>query len=103
MYQSKKPEKGKERKIDELWTDKEQPVVAFVQDADNERTYVFTKNKKKDEKDVYFELADKPNPVAYNLADVKPPKDLREPLKIALPYVQILIADGKMKVPKPKD
>ena len=48
-------------------------------------------------------MADKPNPVAYNLADVKPPKDLREPLKSALPYVQILIADGKIKAPKPKE
>src|SRR5207302_10262082 len=91
LYVSKKPEKGKERTMEELWTEKEQPVVAFVQDADNDRTFVFTKNKKKGEKDVYFELDGKPKPLTYDLSDAKPPKDLQEPLKTALPYAKILI------------
>ena len=67
-------------------------------DSDNNRTFVFTKNMQKGEKDVYFELADKPKPVPYNLADIKLPKDMSEPMKRAFPYAQILINDGKIKV-----
>ncbi len=103
VYQSKKPEKGKERTMEALWTDKEQPVVTFVTDADKDRTFVFTKNKKQGEKNVYFELTDKPKPLPYNLADVKPPQEVSEPLKTALPYANILLAAGKIKVPKPKE
>jgi hypothetical protein len=73
VYQSKKPEKGKERTLEALWTDAEQPVVTFVVDSDNDRTFVFTKNQKKGARDVYFELAGKPQPVPYNLADIKLP------------------------------
>ncbi len=103
VYISKKPEKGKERTMEAFWTDKEQRVIAFVTDADQERTFVFTKNQKQGEKNVYFELTDKPKPLPYNLADVKPPKEVSEPLKTALPYANILLAAGKIKVPKPKE
>ncbi len=103
VYISKKPEKGKKRTMEAFWTDKEQRVIAFVTDADQERTFVFTKNQKQGEKNVYFELTDKPKPLPYNLADVKPPKEVSEPLKTALPYANILLAAGKIKVPKPKE
>ena len=74
-----------------------------MQDADTNRTFVFTKNKKKGEKDVYFELDGKPTTLTYDLSSVKPPKELPEPLKTALPYAKILLADEKIKAPKAKD
>jgi hypothetical protein len=96
VYVSKKPEKDKSRTMEALWTDADQPIIAFVTDANKERTFVFTKNKKKDEKDVYFELATKPDPKPYKLKKIDGVK-IDEPLKSALEYAHVLRDDKRLK------
>jgi hypothetical protein len=96
VYVSKKPEKEKPRTMDTFWTDADQPIIAFVTDANKERTFVFTKNKKKDDKDVYFELAGKPDPKAYKLKKIDGVK-IDEPLKSVLEYAHVLRDDKRLK------
>lgn len=83
-----------------LWDDAKRPVVALVGDAGTGRTFAFTAPGEKGEP-VYFELADKLSPTAYDRKGV-PRYDESAPLASMLPYARILAADKKLALPPAK-
>jgi hypothetical protein len=95
VFRSPKPDKGKGRKTEAIWDDAKHPVVAFIQDADADKSFVFCKTDKEG-KGVYFELAPKPEPCPYDGKDIKPAKP-HDPLPAVLGYARILVADKKVK------
>jgi hypothetical protein len=95
VYRSPKPDKGKDRKTEALWTDAKRPVVAFIQDTDAGKSFAFCKPDK-DGKGVYFELAPKLESVVYDAKGLKPAKP-DDPLPAVLGYAKILLADKKIK------
>jgi hypothetical protein len=95
VYRSPKPDKGKERKTEAVWEDAKRPVVAFLQDIDAGKSFVFCKQDK-DGKGVYFELAAKPEECPYDARGIKPAK-ADDPLPAVLGYAKVLLADKKIK------
>jgi hypothetical protein len=96
------PALDKPRKMVAVWEDEKRPVVAYVTDADADRTFLFCRPEKKDGKGVYFELSDKPDPVEYDPAAIPAAKP-DDPLPAVLAYAKVLLADKKIKDAKPKD
>jgi hypothetical protein len=95
LYRAPKPDKGTDRKMDTVWKDDQRPIVAFITDADADRSFLFCKPDK-DGKGVYFEMSDKPDPQSYDATkfpEVKPD----DPLPAVLGYAKILVADKKIK------
>jgi hypothetical protein len=95
VFRSPKSEKGKGRKTEPVWDDDKRPVIAFIQDADAGKSFVFCKADKEG-KGVYFELAAKPDPCPYDGKDIKPARP-HDPLPAVLGYAKVLVADKKVK------
>ena len=81
--------------MEPVWDDDRRPVVAFLTDADADRTFLFCKPDK-DGKGVYFEMDAKPDPQVYDTSKVPEAKP-DDPLPAVLAYAQILLADKKIK------
>jgi hypothetical protein len=94
LTRAPKPEKGNDRKMEVVWDDKKQPIVAFITDADADHTFLFCKPDKEG-KGVYFELSDKPDPQAYDAGKI-PEAKTADQLPAVLAYVKILVADKKI-------
>jgi hypothetical protein len=95
VHRSPKPDEGKERKAEVAWDDDKRPVVAFIQDLDSGKNFVFCKPDKGG-KGVYFELAPKPEPCPYDGKDIMPARP-HDPLPAVLGYAKVLLADKKVK------
>ncbi len=95
LYIAKKPEKG-ERKLEPIWTDKDKPIVAIIDDQDRGKVFLFGKEKRAiiNAQDFYFELDEKPRVKEFSPFDLKPVKHA-EPLKTLLPYVNLLAEKEK--------
>jgi hypothetical protein len=96
VYAAPVADKGKERPMKPVWTDASRPVTVFVEDADAGRTFLFCKPAKKGEEGVYFELAEKADPLPYDpgaLPEAKAP----EALQTVLRHARFLVAGGKIK------
>jgi len=104
VYLSKKPEKD-ERKLEEVWNKRDQPIVGAITDTASGKTFLFGRKGKADAKDAkmfYFELSEKPELVDFT-ADVLVHKKMPEPLETVMSYAYLLIADKKIKIePKPE-
>lgn len=85
LYVAKKPAKGKARKMQAAYDDPKRRVVTFLQDADGGRTYLFCKAAKPGERPTFFELSEKPRPIAYDPPALKEKMhpDLAEVLRCA--------------------
>jgi hypothetical protein len=94
LYRAPKPDKGTDRKMDTVWKDDQRPIVAFITDADADRSFLFCKPDK-DGKGVYFEMSDKPDPQSYEASKVPEAKP-DDPLPAVLAYAKILVADKKI-------
>jgi hypothetical protein len=90
------PRKGGPTKL--LWGDKKRPIRALVADADPARTFAFTDGRGRGGKGgaVYFELAPKLRPVAYDRGRIAPAR-LGEPLADVAGYVRVLLRAKKIK------
>jgi hypothetical protein len=95
LTRAPKPDKGKDRKMEAVWDDKKRPIVAFITDADADRTFLFCKPDK-DGKGVYFEMSDKPDLRPYDASKV-PEAKTADQLPAVLAYAKILVADKKIK------
>ena len=95
LYRAPKPDKGADRKMEAVWDDEKRPVVAFITDADADRTFLFCKPDG-DGKGVYFEMGEKPDPQPYDASKVPEAKP-DDPLPAVLAYSKILLADKKIK------
>jgi hypothetical protein len=95
LTRAPKPEKGPGRTMETVWNDKKRPIVAFVTDADADRTFLFCKPDK-DGKGVYFEMSNKPDLQPYDASKI-PAAKTADQLPAVLAYVKILFADKKIK------
>jgi hypothetical protein len=95
LYCAPKPDQGGDRKMDAVWKGEKRPVVAFITDADADRSFLFCKPDQ-DGKGVYFEMSDKPDPQPYDAGKIPAAKP-EDPLPAVLAYAKILVADKKIK------
>jgi hypothetical protein len=95
LYRAPKPDKGDDRKMETVWDDAKRPVVAFITDADADRTFLFCKPGA-DGKGVYFEMDAKPDPQPYDGSKV-PEAKADDPLPAVLAYAKTLLADKRIK------
>ncbi len=95
LYRAPKPDKGADRKMEAVWDDEKRPVVAFITDADADRTFLFCKPDK-DGKGVYFEMDTKPDPQPYDAGKIPEAKP-DDALPAVIAYAKILVADKKIK------
>lgn len=57
MYIAPPPKKGeKSRTMSALWNDKTRPIVGIIEDADNDKVWLFAQNKKDAKLGYYFEM-----------------------------------------------
>jgi hypothetical protein len=95
LTRAPKPAKGENRTMETVWDDKKRPIVAFITDADADRTFLFCKSDKEG-KGVYFEMSDKPDPQPYDAGKI-PEAKTADQLPAVLGYVKILVGDKKIK------
>jgi hypothetical protein len=104
LHVSKKPAEGQQRKLEVLYHNADFPIRALVTDAASNKTYAFAAPDGRKEGNggrVYFELTPKLNSKPY---EVKPLTDFKVDyrFKTVWELSQVLIADGKIKVPPEK-
>ena len=99
IYLSRPPAEKEERKVEQVWDSKRQPVRALITDASNDKVYCFVEPSGMDKKDadrIYFELAAKPEPTRYKLKKIEGVK-IDDTLKGVLEYTQVLRDDKRLK------
>jgi len=104
LYVSKKPAEGQQRKMQVLYDDADSSIKALVTDTATNKTFAFTAPddpKSGNGKRVYFELAPKLDVKPY---EVNPLKNVTVDyrLKTVWELAQVLVADGKVKLPSEK-
>lgn len=99
LYVSHKPVKGK-RTTAKCWAEADQPISRMVTDLTTGKMYAFTLPLERKNgtfaKPVYFEIADKPEPVEYDPKSIKPSKAVL-PVKFIREAVDVLLAEKKIK------
>ena len=84
------------RTMKAVWDDKERPVVGLISDADTNRVFLFCKADKGTDKGLYFELAEQPRPLPYDLSALDAPK-ADETVRTLFRYARFLVQEGKVK------
>jgi hypothetical protein len=83
------------------WDDKRRPIQAIISDSDNNRSFAFAGTKEGwQTKGVYFELGPKADPAEYDVSKIESAK-AEAPLPLLRQLTQVLIDEGKIKLPKP--
>ena len=73
MYIAPPPKKGeKSRTMAALWDDKTRPIVGIVEDADNDKVWLFAQNKKDAKLGYYFEMKPRTSFETFDPTKLKP-------------------------------
>jgi hypothetical protein len=99
LYQAPPRKQGeKERKMRPLWTDVDRPpIVAILEDADNDRVWLFAKDKSRDGKNgVYFEMKATLKPQAFDHAKL-PTVNVEGRARILLEFLPLIRSEPKKK------
>ena len=80
----------KSRKMNKLWDDAKRPIVAVIEDADNDKVWLFVKDKTPGAKlDLYFELKDTIRAESFDPASLKR-VEVEGRAKVLLEYLPLL-------------
>jgi len=85
--------RGDKQRTELLWNDARSPIRAIIHDTASQKTFAFTKAAGRADKagrDVWFELAAKLKPVAYDRKQI-PELKLADPLPTMMEYARILL------------
>jgi hypothetical protein len=103
LYRAPKPAKGKHRTVEMVWDAAKSPIVAFIQDADRNRTFLFCDSGPKGKGGrCVFELASGVRLRFYDKALFKPGDQGPDKLRQVLGYARVLETLGYIKEASPK-
>jgi hypothetical protein len=98
LFVAPPPAKGeKARTMKELWKGDAFPISAVIEDADNDKVWLFTKSKRKGETQaVYFEMSSKIEPRKFDHAKLAP-VNVEGRAKVLLEYLPLIRPKAKEK------
>jgi hypothetical protein len=98
LYHAPPAKEGeKSRTMKALWTDAKRPIVAVIEDADNDKVWLFAKDKNAGAKlDLYFEMKDTIRTETFDPTKLRP-VNVEGRAKTLLEYLPLISADAKKK------
>jgi len=96
LFHAAPPKKGeKSRTMKVLWEDAKRPIVAVIEDADNDKVWLFAKDKNAGAKlDLYFEMKDTIRTETFDPTKLRP-VNVEGRAKTLLEYLPLISADPK--------